>query len=126
MGTCQYKIGYLSLKGCGAQAVAECGFCNQPVCPRHMRSVGTQMACLSCYIERGPAQSHQDEEAKKRKTAEARPEDEEMERERARQGAYTRYGYGPHYYSSFSNRSRDSTDTSSVATPIVPADFQDS
>lgn len=131
MAACQYKVGYLSLKGCGDPAIAQCSFCNQAVCVRHMRNIEAQSACLSCYVERSPDQGRE-EEAKRQEQQQQQQQqgqhDDELERERMRRDSYDHYGYShssyrSRSYSTFDNRGRASA---AAAAPLAAGDFQDS
>ncbi len=123
MSQCQYRIGFLSLQSCGETAVAQCGFCSQPVCGRHLRTVEMTNACLSCYVGKAPANDNQAEQQQ------ANPQEtDDLEHERIRRDSYSRHHYHSSYGSS-SYRSFDDRydgDAGPARSALAASDFQDS
>lgn len=117
MRTCKHKMGLLSLRRCGNEAVTQCVVCNLPICQEHMQSTDRGAYCLECYVESNPDRA--DSEGR-------------LGRIFHRRSSYHSLGYHPHHwharhhYDDF-DRSRQSDEDGVVGDEMIDSDdFQDS
>jgi len=106
MPTCQYKVGFLSLKECENPVTGVCSQCNRLVCAAHTRMGDGLSTCLECYAQNPREPEETDEEA-------------QIARERhAVQNSYT---YGTRDYMAFYNKQQPGN-----REPLRRSNFQDS
>lgn len=80
--SCQYKVGFLSLKRCELPGAAQCFMCNKQVCETHSRALEGTKVCLECFAEK----------------SKATPVNEADEEAMTRGRIYRSHGYRSHYY----------------------------
>ena len=83
MRTCKHKMGLLSLRRCGNEAITQCVVCNLPICQEHMQSTDRGPHCLDCYVQLNPNQVDSDER---------------LGRVHDRRSYYHGMGYHPHHW----------------------------
>ncbi len=118
---CKHKVGLLSLRDCGDQAVSKCNLCNRPVCEKHQKTLSDaeEAICIECYLQRVDGE---------------RAVREDAGQYYYRRRVYHSSGYRPYYYGHSRHykhdhyRDFDHTAEGEIETEdqLDPDDFQDS
>lgn len=96
MSRCAAKVGFFSLRDCGAPAAVRCDACMRWVCPQHVAG-GEGTVCAECAARRREGEYVNDEWSRERVYS-------------VRDGYYRSYHYRPFYYGYYADDYYDDYD----------------